>query len=176
MIIKHSQVSYASYLSFFFHIPDVVHWRPPRMMTELVPSCQNTYVVRNKRTKNSCPSIRLMYPSQWIYKILYNCYYEYIRYYITATTWPNMCSFQFVYKMHCPATYNKIWGQDGDLHLTLTLVMMNISWCFLLGNITRCSENDNTPQPIDQRMDSLLLGLQVGNCNSLHQPIFGSKV
>ena len=33
-------------------------------------------------------------------------------------------------------------------------------------SITRRSENDNTPQPIDQRMESLLMGQQGGNCNS----------
>ena len=33
-------------------------------------------------------------------------------------------------------------------------------------NKTRRSENDNTPQPLDQSMDSPSIGQQVGNCNS----------
>ena len=32
--------------------------------------------------------------------------------------------------------------------------------------LTRHSENDNTPQPLDQWMDNPSIGQQVGNCNS----------
>ena len=38
-------------------------------------------------------------------------------------------------------------------------------WIFVL-QITRCSENNNTPQPPDQWMNSLFKGQQVGNCMS----------
>ena len=38
-------------------------------------------------------------------------------------------------------------------------------WIFVL-QITRCSENNNTPHPLDQWMNSLFMGQQVGNCMS----------
>ena len=48
------------------------------------------------------------------------------------------------------------------------LCILDICWWLAAKTLswTRHSENDNSPQPIDQRMDSQLIGLQVGNSNS----------
>ena len=48
-----------------------------------------------------------------------------------------------------------------------TVVILKYSFLrWLTPNITRRSENDNTPQPLDQWTNSSFIGQQVGNCKS----------
>ena len=42
----------------------------------------------------------------------------------------------------------------------------DISWANVVSGLTRRSENDNTPQPLDQWTNSPFIGQQVGNCKS----------
>ena len=71
-----------------------------------------------------------------------------------------------------------MWHCDTSLFLcktyaVKTMVIMSVclqrqqtSHDFLLGYKTRRSENDNTPQPLDQWTNSPFTGQQVGNCKS----------
>ena len=45
----------------------------------------------------------------------------------------------------------------------------NNPWlCDQMIMITRCSEKDNTPQPLDQWTNSPFMGQQIGNCDEFH--------
>ena len=83
------------------------------------------------------------------------------------------------------------WGHDlCDLDLwplTLTFCMDimsvdgNNSWKFqddtMTGTLsTRHSENDNTPQPLDQWKNSPLIGQQVGNCKFHIDPLLARSI
>ena len=82
--------------------------------------------------------------------------------------------------------YTSIWKYIWGQWLKSTLSML-VAWCGIhlsdprhqhppsdnnpwlcdqMIMITRCSENDNTPQPLDQWTNSPFMGQQVGNCKS----------
>ena len=74
-------------------------------------------------------------------------------------------------KLGCDLCDLDLWPLTLTFCMDLTLVISNNSWKFyddtMMGTYsTRRSENDNTPQPLDQWTNSSFIGQQVGNCKS----------
>ena len=63
----------------------------------------------------------------------------------------------------------QLWLVKKEIHLTyfsITCKITSLSTCLPHPVKTRRSENDNTPQPLDQWTNSSFIGQQVGNCKS----------
>ena len=88
---------------------------------------------------------------KWISDVFLHCNYHQIR-----------NREYHLHKTGSSGVWNDTSAKNGRIPLNIgTLVLMSI-----VAEKTRRSENDNTPQPLDQWTNSPFIGQQVGNCKS----------
>ena len=72
----------------------------------------------------------------------------------------------FIRVLHIIMQYQKVLTSINSLHTEIHILKACGHPCVHFNALTRRSENDNTPKPLDQWTNSPFIGQQVGNCKS----------